>query len=417
MAIDLSRKRSAFNFFESFSDLVFCALVMFLVLVLFLAVRVGQRAEAVEDSARQVADRRVELSGLEAELADGRGRLEERQSELDMLQQQLTEARAMLTNQRAAANRRADELAGLQSEIQAEAERLRRIAGADRFVSVREAPRLTVAFVWPDPAAPPSVQPIPASLLAEFRRTADLAPDRRQAVFAELRAKFLSLSQEIEPLSPAQYRALVAAVSEAQPPGLGRVRLEESFRPDLSMVVTGAVAPDFSPRWADPQREAALRTRLRTGEAYRLLWPDGRPAPERVSPDRPTLRFDVSASPDAPIDVAPGRVAVGGGAALSEAQFRRVLEAIGGGQLTVAYQPGGTSEQETPALPRAFAERVLEPAGYVVRAPDPEALRTGSQLDTVASDPGLETQPEPEPEPELEPERARATQPSGGHTP
>ncbi|MEM9295676.1 MAG: hypothetical protein AAGA57_07735, partial [Planctomycetota bacterium] len=249
MAIDLSRKRSSFNFFESFSDLVFCALVMFLVLVLFLAAQVGRRAEAVEVSAREVAERRAVLAEVESELAAGRGRLEERQSQLDALQTQLATARALLAEQTAAANRRADQLVGLQAEIEAEADRLRRIAGADRFVSVREAPRLTVAFVWPNPDEPPRVQPVPASLLAEFRKTADLAPARREAVFSELRGRFFALSQDLEPLTPEQYAAVVRSVTEARPPGGEPVRLEETFRPDLSMVVTGAVAPDFAPLW------------------------------------------------------------------------------------------------------------------------------------------------------------------------
>ena len=58
----LPKRKSTFNFFESFSDLVFCTLVMFLVLVLFLAMNVNQKQEQVAVDQEAVTQTRADIA-------------------------------------------------------------------------------------------------------------------------------------------------------------------------------------------------------------------------------------------------------------------------------------------------------------------------------------------------------------------
>jgi len=61
-----TRQREAFNFYESFSDLIFCTLVLFLVLVLFLALNVNLRIEGVRETEKTLELRKTEVAqGLE----------------------------------------------------------------------------------------------------------------------------------------------------------------------------------------------------------------------------------------------------------------------------------------------------------------------------------------------------------------
>lgn len=59
--IQLQRK-STFNFYESFSDLIFCTLVLFLVLVLFLALNVNRRVEDVRAEEADVSERKEKIA-------------------------------------------------------------------------------------------------------------------------------------------------------------------------------------------------------------------------------------------------------------------------------------------------------------------------------------------------------------------
>jgi len=67
--LNLPQRKSTFNFFESFSDLVFCTLVLFLVLILFLAVNVNQKVVAVQEDEQDIAEQSAKMEEHLLELA------------------------------------------------------------------------------------------------------------------------------------------------------------------------------------------------------------------------------------------------------------------------------------------------------------------------------------------------------------
>ena len=57
-------EKSSFNFYESFSDLIFCTLVLFLVLVLFLALNVNRKVEDIRQAEEEVEVRKVQIQEM-----------------------------------------------------------------------------------------------------------------------------------------------------------------------------------------------------------------------------------------------------------------------------------------------------------------------------------------------------------------
>lgn len=464
----LPKRKSTFNFFESFSDLVFCTLVMFLVLVLFLAMNVNQKQEQVAIDQQKVIETRAEIEKeelqLETVLADQRRLRDTAQAEFDAELAKIEEQRKTVIAE--AERQMAAERQRIQTEIDArraalstmerEVERQRRMyeqaLGANRFTGLPARPRLVVAYDWQPTRI--AVHPVPAWFVDEINTTPPGLTDAQLAeYFSKLRARFVELAKDAEPLNPRQYRALIRAVSvglEPVPrvgddrrvsldlefivnddglpttqvgvaipggnganagiragdtliavgeqsvtvdnlPGLlsrfvpgdtvrllvrraGKpvaveltfrevrvVELVEAYRTDLSMVISGALDADYTYLW-EPVRADNLRARLQQGQAAEAVWQGGSRWDARTSTQgRPVLRFDVVPNSDE-IEIADQRFTL--------KQFRRVLEALGGGGIVVEYDPRlGPKE-----LPQKIYEQALRPTGFVIRAPQLDKL-------------------------------------------
>lgn len=356
MAIRLNKRRSTFNSYESFSDLVFCTLVLFLVLVVGLAIMLSRRAKQVAVDAAEVEQRQVELVRIESEI----GR---QQRTLDQQTRRMAD--------------RQDALDALENAIAQQQQRVDEMLGTNRFTEAPDPPQLVVAYEWPSEDQL-LVHPVAAEIIAASRAPAGLDPAGEQAYFTELRTRFLEQAQAVPGLTPDQYRAVRRAIV----PGLDRnnqpLWMRESFRTDLSMVVTGAMNADYSIAWRDRDRTESLLNRLRAGSAYRQLW-SGQETPTRdAKPGRATLLLGVQE------DEQGGQEVVVEDQTLSAAQMRRVLEALGGG-IAVQYQP---LEGQPKAPPAWFVEQVLTPTGFVYPAPALPKL-TGSP----PVDDGTQTQP------------------------
>jgi len=62
------RRRDSFNFYESFSDLIFCTLVLFLVLVLFLSLNVNRRIENIEAVEQDLESENKQITAISQQL-------------------------------------------------------------------------------------------------------------------------------------------------------------------------------------------------------------------------------------------------------------------------------------------------------------------------------------------------------------
>lgn len=471
----LPKRKSTFNFFESFSDLVFCTLVMFLVLVLFLAMNVNQKqeqvasdqqavtqtraeiAEAKIDAQRELAEQ-IRLSAEAKDLFDREMALVEkqRQSIIGKATAAITAERKRIEEERKRINKelkaRQDALAVMEREVDRQIRVYEQALGTKRFTGLPAKPRLVVAYDWQ--ANRIGVHPVPAWLVDELNTTPPgLAGQPLADYYAVLRGKFMEQVKGTEPLTPRQYRALIRAVSvglepvprvgndrrmsldlefvidddgrattqvavaipggnaeragvrvgdtliavgeESVTPGnlpavLGQfqagdktrllvrrggkpvgidltfrelrvVELVEAYRTDLSMVVSGAVDTDYTYLW-EPARADSLRRRLQQGMASQALWQGGSRWDGRTSiSGRPVLRFD---------SVPEGDVVLIGEQRFSLAQFKRILEALGGGGVVVEYE----AEVGPRQMPKSIYDAALRPTGFVIRAPQLDKL-------------------------------------------
>lgn len=471
----LPKRKSTFNFFESFSDLVFCTLVMFLVLILFLAMNVNQKQEQVEIDQKIVTQTRAEITqakiDAERELAEQlklrdeakdvfdreMARVEaQRKAIIDEATAAIAAERKRIEEERQRINKdlktRQDALAIMEQEVDRQVRVYQQALGTNRFTGLPARPRLVVAYDWQDNRI--GVHPVPAWLVDELNTTPPgLAGKPLADYYATLRAKFMEQVKNAKALTPRQYRALIRAVSvglepvprvgndrrvsldvefiideDGQPttqvavaiPGgngeqaglraadtliaigeesvtpdtlntvLARyqagdearllvrrngkplaidltfrqirvVELVEAYRTDLSMVVSGAVDKDYTYLW-EPARADDLRSKLQRGIASRALWQGESRWQGRTSiTGRPALRFDAAPSGDEVI-IGDQRFSLG--------QFRRILEALGGGGVVVEYQ----AKEGPRDLPDWLYEGALRPTGFVIRAPQLDKL-------------------------------------------
>ncbi|XAM00574.1 PDZ domain-containing protein [Phycisphaeraceae bacterium D3-23] len=447
--LNLPKRKSTFNFFESFSDLVFCTLVMFLVLVLFLAMNVNEKQEQVAEESEVVA---AQNEALAADLVALQAERDRAASETE--QARLIREEAERLAAAAELERMAQEALLAEQRALAERERLRyeQALGSRRFTDPPAPPRLVVAYQWEERRI--LVHPVPTWLVDQLNTTpAGLSDAQRAEYQAALRGQFLVVAAEVDPLTARQYRALVRGVSlgiepmtqrelggigdlgvgfrvlsdgtpttrvarlvpggnaeqagvllddelltldgealtpETVPQVLTRYRpgdeaaltlmrrgerveltlsflpnrlvaLVEAYRTDLSMVASGAVDAQYRYLWA-PALADALRGKLQRGEASGVVWQNfSRTDDQRAVAGRPTLLFDV--------DERRGDIIIER-ERFSPEQFRRVLDALGGGGAVVEYL-GALGPYE---LPEWVMEECLRPTGFVNRAPQLELL-------------------------------------------
>ena len=180
--LNLPQRKSTFNFYESFSDLVFCTLVLFLVLILFLAVNVNQKVVAVQEVEQEVAQQNAEMKDDLVEL-----RAEQEAAEL---------ATAEATRIREEAQRRAAEaerlrliqeqqLAEQRDAAERERQRYEQALGVTRFTDPPAPPRLVVAYQWEELRI--RVHPVPSWLAGP--PADEVAPPPAVRWKAETRAK------------------------------------------------------------------------------------------------------------------------------------------------------------------------------------------------------------------------------------
>jgi hypothetical protein len=124
----LKPRRSTFNFFESFSDLVFCTLVMFLVLVMFLALNVNVQVEDLQDEQAAAETRRAQLEADLAELAEGEQAFYKRRAQIQQQQALLSQQSQTLRQQTEAAQARRAELQAMEQQSQQRREQLEALA-------------------------------------------------------------------------------------------------------------------------------------------------------------------------------------------------------------------------------------------------------------------------------------------------
>ena len=257
----LPKRKSTFNFFESFSDLVFCTLVMFLVLVLFLAMNVNQKQEQVESDQEAVTLTRADIEKAkveaERELAEQlrlreeakdvfdreMARVEQQRKEIvDKATAAIAAERKRIEEERLRINKelkaRQDALAVMEREVDRQVRVYEKALGTKRFTGLPARPRLVVAYDWQDNRI--GVHLVPAWLVDELNTTPPgLAGQPLADYYAKLRAKFMEQVKNAKALSPRQYRALIRAVSVGLEP-VPKVGNDRRMSLDLEFAVDDA---------------------------------------------------------------------------------------------------------------------------------------------------------------------------------
>jgi len=446
--LNLPKRKSTFNFYESFSDLVFCTLVMFLVLVLFLAVNVNQQAKQVKLEEQETRERlAIEIAQMETDRESARIELDTATQESEAaIAIRLEAERLALEAERLRLLEEA-RLAEQQALAQRQRQRYEEALGTYRFSDPPARPRLMVAYRWEERRI--LIHPVPAWFVAQLNTTpAGLTEAQEAQRQSAMRAQFLEIVEQAEPLTSRQYRALMRSMSvgiepmtsqqlamgaqldaafgrdtagfpitrvahvtaggSAQLAGVlpedvliaidgdvitpenlsltiakyrpgqaaqlliqreGRpmrldlvfrdhqlVQVQEQFRTDLSMVVSGALDAQYRYLW-EPALADALRAKLQGGEAAQAVWQRySRTEDQRAVPGRPVLSFDA--------DVRRQEVIVGD-QRFTPDQFQRILESLAGGGVVIEYAADFGPE----TIPAWLYDQCMKPTGFVNQAP------------------------------------------------
>lgn len=192
-------KRSAFNFYESFSDLIFCTLVLFLMMVLFLVLSIDRRVDDVR-TAESGLEQRINYAEteLKTKLATAEAKLQDADREIERRTRHVTQQEAQLDDR--------------QSEITSKSRQLDRLLGTRRFTGHSGETFFTVAADLSKD--PPEYFLIPRRLQNEIDigrlDESEAEKKRRQAPILR---EALALMQNSTPLRQVDLQALLNAFS------------------------------------------------------------------------------------------------------------------------------------------------------------------------------------------------------------
>lgn len=345
--IAMKPRRDTHNFYESFSDLIFNTLVLFLFLILGLAVNVNKRVESVAaDEARVAAQLRESRQRLEEQLKAERA-LRDRRAALDK------EAEALATAV-AAQKKRSENLdreieaqqAGLkqivaqqEQAIQDAKRRISDLEGSTRFTGSSGSALLSVALV-PDSTGG-KVYFVPGDAGQRYQTDvvgeseAEAVTRRQQIVQDAVDAARLQRGMTIP-----ECQKLLRAISWFRGDRSEKVRMSVTMFSAFSEGVARDKGQTFS--YADSR---AMLVTLRTEPSA----PDVKPMP--------TLRVQVP--------TASGSISVGSGTSLTPPELVCLLRSSSGTKLAIDLDIG-KSEQ----IPDWFLKDVMRATGYLNRVPD-----------------------------------------------
>ncbi len=185
------RRQRTSSFYESFSDLIFCTLVLFLGLLLFLLLSIDQRVESVRVAERAVATQNQDLET----------------QRLGVLQ-----AEEELERQRSVVEIERKELAAVEGQIRERRNAAERLLGRSRFIA---APTLSVWNLMIDARGhEPRYWPVPDNLVRSFTsdvvgESADMAAERRRAILMGVD----EIVRNVRPLTAAEIAEVDAHLS------------------------------------------------------------------------------------------------------------------------------------------------------------------------------------------------------------
>jgi len=321
-------RRSTFNFYESFSDLIFCALVLFVVLVLFLVLNVNKGVMTLRQN--------------EAEHQEAVAALEKEQRELE--QEKDRHARQTV------------EMIKLAAKVRKHRIEIARIMGVNRFTG-RTGPTdfLLLLKVY---SGGYTLIPVPNKVFLNWGVT--INNESIQEASERTRLEALEIARQGHELSLDEMRDLFRCVQRhsdiaQSEDGSGTGYISYTWNWMANNVVSG---------WTSVSGEVLvddLRDRMVAQGAYvyeefsRKKVVDVHPV---NPPSLPVLMFSVSSEDQ---EILLGR------SIFSPSRFRRILEAFGGAGLIVEYVPG---KEDPVKIPDWVVTEVLVPVGYINRAPD-----------------------------------------------
>ena len=373
------------NFYESFSDLIFCTLVLFIVLILVLVLQVGKksailtaeqaamltRIEQLDAEAQTLEAQRQELLTLRGEMGLGwkakleRDLREARERSL-ALGQQLDDLRAAAPDAAAvAAAEAAAGAAAVAADRRQTALAVAEAAGLNRFTGRTGVTSFCLAVDFSGGQV--RYVPIPASVFSQAHsdrpdETAREASLRRQRVIGDA-------TRGVPRFTLDQLGPLFASMTYRHP-GDEREEGQVSVSYSLmsSMIASG---------WTDGSGELiALRIDDRTltlAEEFGGLYELNVAAAHDVLAVRDrTPPGDPAGVPVVRFGEAPGRRVSMGGGSYSVEEAVALLAAFGDGGVIVEYVPSNPAGGG--ACPDWLVTRLLGPTGLTSNVPDPQAL-------------------------------------------
>lgn len=328
------RTESASSFYESFSDLIFCTLVLFILLFLVLALSVDRQVKAVPQEAppNQPAAPVIDITQLQDELRQTKRELEQTKIRLSVLQQgEAVEEQLDLRQQ--------------QDELSVQKQQLSQLLGSNRFVG-RSGRSLIHVAVNIRPAGGWKYVPYPPQLQNDFevRRNGETNDEQRLREMLA-RSEMRTLARQSRSYSAHELQQMLTA-------GLQRYRTKDGNAGSVHLQIAGAFTSLLSGA-RNVKGEAVDQTMIARLISTDLFREFGNATDDDVPMGTvPVLQFQLSGQATRPLSC--------GGILLSCADAVHLLNAFGGRGVAVEIQP---------EAPDWFLNEVLKPTGYINRAP------------------------------------------------
>lgn len=326
--MQLIKSENTTSFYESFSDLIFCTLVLFILLFLVMALSVDKQVTADQDP---VADEHiVDAEQLQRELDTAKKNLEKvREEAKELKSNDIGELEKDLQRQK-------DELA-------VQNQQLEQLIGSNRFVGRRGSTRFSFAVdmsrvPWRYIPYPEEIQalhdtPLNGETASEKQLRQTLA-----------KTQFAKHSQRTRHFTADELQTLIIE-------GVTRYADDDGKAADISLVAAGAFTLVASGAVDVQGRTLSARMLLKVADEDRFQ-ELRRKSDSDPEGNLPTVKFQLTGDDDRPLSL--------GGIPLNTTEAVDFINAFSGRGVAVEVQP---------LAPDWFLDEVLKPTGYINRAP------------------------------------------------
>jgi hypothetical protein len=352
MAIALNKRKETSSFYESFSDLLFCTLVLFLVIIVGLIVQIGHetsktksKQDELDKKIEEAEKRYAEVKTQEEELINKVGQYKKDKERLQVETQELLIGQRTIEHVIREKTEEFEKLAIDAAKFAEEAERKRKdLEGTNRFTGSNGTSQLNALYL---PGNPEKVYFYPQEQvhrfeIANYGETASEANARRRKALDRM----IESTRTQRGLSLDEFDKLLSNISPYRGIGNQTQVVNVIFKGSFCNVLGSQMSSDF-----DISKSKAI-------------WLKHSKSDEQGTPmQAPTLTVEVP-------DDEPKYLVVGGGVQLTIPELVALLEASYGTKISVE-----TKLSDPDKLPKWFVDKVLLPTGYTNRMPEVPLLQ------------------------------------------